>query len=245
MCTRSSRHVRAFGVCVDASRSHGVETKARGPSLTYWMLYRVRPLTHTRGSAHRHGARIAAGHTRRQADGRLSPACARAELAALAGVRVSGVVRLCCGHRSSFGRYGLHCGLLANREVRACCRSATQREQGTRRLRRLRRSTTWRPPDSWGRVNATLGRRRGLVLMRAIPPGPWRRSQAVPVLTVVAGRVRPPPVNEAQLLHPVPAHRLLVSLTAGPGLARLGSGARVVALISAAHAGRVALIWPA
>ena len=38
---------------------------------------------------------------------------------------------------------------------------------------------------------------------------------------------------------------LLVSLRVGPILARLGLGARPVALISAAHAGRVALIWPA
>src|SRR5688572_11193691 len=38
--------------------------------------------------------------------------------------------------------------------------------------------------------------------------------------------------------------RLLVSLRVGPDLARLGPGARLVALISAAHAGRVALIWP-
>jgi hypothetical protein len=42
-----------------------------------------------------------------------------------------------------------------------------------------------------------------------------------------------------------PAHRLLVVLPLGPILARLGPGARLVALISAAHAGRVALIWPA
>jgi hypothetical protein len=39
--------------------------------------------------------------------------------------------------------------------------------------------------------------------------------------------------------------RLLVSLLLGPDLARLGPGARLVALIAAAHAGRVALIWPA
>ena len=39
--------------------------------------------------------------------------------------------------------------------------------------------------------------------------------------------------------------RLLVPLTQDRCLARLGPGARVVALISAAHAGRVALIWPA
>jgi hypothetical protein len=39
--------------------------------------------------------------------------------------------------------------------------------------------------------------------------------------------------------------RLPVSLRVGPDLARLGPGARLVALIAAAHAGRVALIWPA
>jgi hypothetical protein len=38
---------------------------------------------------------------------------------------------------------------------------------------------------------------------------------------------------------------LLVSLTQDRCLARLGPGARVVALIAAAHARRVALIWPA
>jgi hypothetical protein len=41
------------------------------------------------------------------------------------------------------------------------------------------------------------------------------------------------------------AHRLLVSLRVGPILAKLGPGARLVALSSAAHASRVALIWPA
>src|SRR5262245_61567704 len=44
---------------------------------------------------------------------------------------------------------------------------------------------------------------------------------------------------------PKHAHRLLVLLLLGPGLARFGPGVRLVALISAAHAGRVALIWPA
>src|SRR5215469_6894752 len=39
--------------------------------------------------------------------------------------------------------------------------------------------------------------------------------------------------------------RLLVDLLEDRCLARLGSGARFVALISAARAGRVALIWPA
>ena len=39
--------------------------------------------------------------------------------------------------------------------------------------------------------------------------------------------------------------RLLVPLTQDRCLARLGPGARVVALIAAAHARRVALIWPA
>jgi hypothetical protein len=41
------------------------------------------------------------------------------------------------------------------------------------------------------------------------------------------------------------AHRLLVLLTLGPVLAGFGLGVRSVALTSAAHAGRVALIWPA
>jgi hypothetical protein len=41
------------------------------------------------------------------------------------------------------------------------------------------------------------------------------------------------------------AHRLLVSLLYGRCLARLGLGARAVALTSAAHACRVALSWPA
>lgn len=44
---------------------------------------------------------------------------------------------------------------------------------------------------------------------------------------------------------PPSAHRLLVPLTQDRCLARLGPGARAVALTSAAHAGRVALIWPA
>src|SRR4051812_42288627 len=43
----------------------------------------------------------------------------------------------------------------------------------------------------------------------------------------------------------VTAHRLLVPLTQDRCLARLSPGARAVALISAVHAGRVALIWPA
>jgi len=45
--------------------------------------------------------------------------------------------------------------------------------------------------------------------------------------------------------HMVHAHRLLVSLRYDRCLARLGLGARAVALTSAAHASRVALIWPA
>jgi hypothetical protein len=42
-----------------------------------------------------------------------------------------------------------------------------------------------------------------------------------------------------------PAHRLLVSLPHDRCRARLGLGVWAVALTSAAHAGRVALFWPA
>jgi len=69
----------------------------------------------------------------------------------------------------------------------------------------------------------------------------WTPAQAG---TGVWLRRRPPPWvwAGAGMIH---ARRLLVVLPLGPILARLGPGARLVALISAAHACRVALIWPA
>jgi hypothetical protein len=51
--------------------------------------------------------------------------------------------------------------------------------------------------------------------------------------------------SSAEPSRPAPDRRLLVSLPQDRCPARLGPGARAVALTSAAHAGRVALSWPA
>jgi hypothetical protein len=60
-----------------------------------------------------------------------------------------------------------------------------------------------------------------------------------------AGQGRNIPIYQTKFVGAAHSHRLLVDLCQDRCLARLGLGTRFVALTSAAHAGRVALIWPA